>query len=286
MKIRVLILLASCLLFQSFAQREPNSYSLEKAFNVRMPISRSSRQVVSLKFDGKTPKLEVNIGSKKQSLSFDSFTPEEQPLSRVLVDDFNFDGFIDIGIPTGIGYGGVNYFYDFFTFERSSRTFKNMDTPDPNTGGWCNPQLETKTKTIFTSCKSGPKWYGENFRFYRAKPYLYQSGEMVILNGFPDDKNLSNLIWHETTFNHNKRIIRSRFYDYGTTKAPIRRIVQAKVFLYTAPTDNAITKNYIIKNDLISILEVMDTDNGQWLKIAFQSQKFGQITRWIRLENE
>jgi hypothetical protein len=282
-KIRILILLAVCFLFQTFAQRDPKSYSLEKAFNIAVRLSSKTRQVLRLKFDGKNPKLELLFGNKTQSFTFDDFMLEPDSHGSVLVDDFNFDGFIDIGIPTGTGYGGVNYFYNFYTFERSSQSFKIMPEPKPIGGDWCNPQLDTRNKTIFTNCKSGPKWYSANYRFYQAKPYLYQSGEMVLLDGFPDDKNESFLLWRETTYHHNKRELGSRLYDYNTTKTPIRRIPQAKVFLYNAPKESEITRNYIVKNDRVWILELKDSDRVQWLKIAYHSRKLGWIKRWIRL---
>ncbi len=281
MKTRILILLAACLVFNAVAQREPKHYPLLKAFTITVPLSSKTRQVLRLKFDGKNPKLEVRLGNKTQSFAVDSSMINTEFRGSLLLDDFNFDGFGDIGIPTGTGYGGVNYFYDIYTFDRPSQTFKIM--PIPNGEEWCNPQLEAKTKTIFTSCKSGPRWYGANFRFYRAKPYLYQSGEMAFLEGFPENKNLDNLLWKVMTYKQNKRILKSRCYQYETMQTPVRRIPQAKVFLHNAPKESAITQNYIIKNDLISILELRDTDSGQWLKIAYHSRKLGWIKRWIRL---
>jgi hypothetical protein len=280
-KTRILILLAATLVFQAFAQRDPKRYSLEKAFSITVPLSSTSRQVLQLKFYGKNPKLEVVLGNKRQSFEVDSSMVEAESHGSILLDDFNFDGFTDIGIPTGIGYGGVNYFYDFYTFDRLSQTFKLM--PNPNGDEWCNPQLESKSKTIFTSCKSGPMWYGANYRFFRAKPYLYQSGEMAFLEGGFDDKNLDNLLWKVITYNHNKQVLNSRCYEYETMQTPIRRISQAKVFLYHHPRESAISKSYIIKNDLISILDVKVSDSGQWLKIAYHSRKLGWIKRWIRL---
>ncbi len=283
MKIRILILLVICFLFQAFAQREPKQrYSLEKAFSLNVRLSSTSRQMLHLKFDGKTPKLEVQLNNKTQSFEFDSSMIEAESYGSILVDDFNFDGYVDFGVPTGTGYGGVNYFYDFYTFDHFSQTFKPMLNPDGNE--WCNPQLESKIKTIFTSCKSGPMWFGANYRFYRAQPYLYQSGEMEFLEGFGDDKNNDSLLWKVVTYNHKKQVLSSRCYEYETMQIPVRRIPQAKVFLYSQPLEGAISKNYIVKNDLISILELRDTDSGQWLKIAYHSRKLGWIKRWIRLE--
>lgn len=282
MKTRILILLGATLVFQAFAQREPKNYSLEKAFNITVQLSSKTRQVLRLIFDGKTPKLEVKFGNKTQSFAFEDFMLEQDNHGSVIVDDINFNGFVDLGIPTGTGYGGVNYFYNFYTFERLSQTFKVLANPEGN--DWCNPQLEAKTKTIFTSCKSGPQWYGANYRFYQAKPYLYQSGEMAFLEGFFDDKNLDNLLWNVITYHHNKQLLSSRCYEYETLQTPVRRVPQAKVFLYLNPKESAITKNYIVKNDRILILELLDTDGGQWLKIAYHSRKLGWIKRWIRLE--
>jgi GW (Gly-Tryp) dipeptide domain len=126
-------------------------------------------------------------------------------------------------------------------------------------------------------------WYGANYRFYRAQPYLYQSGEMAFLEGFGDDKDNDNLLWKVVSYNHNKQVLGSRCYEYETMQTPVRRIPQAKVFLYKQPRETAVTKNYIIKNDLVSILEVKETDTGQWLKIVYRSRKLGWIKRWIRL---
>ena len=283
MKTRVLILFTLLAFLPALAQQEPKGYLLENAFDITLRVSRLIGQKMRLVFDGTHPKLELIVGSKKQVIRLDpDMLTENSHYRSLLVDDFNFDGFLDIAIPE-LSQDDVNTYNTLFVFDRSSNIFKFMPFPEgANCGGESldNPQLEPATKTLYTSCRGGPSWYGEGFRFDRGEPYLRLSREMAFLDGFPEDQ---YLLWKETTFNRNKQAIGIKFLDYETAKPAIRRIPKAKVFLYDKPREETITKNYIVKNDLILILEVTDTDSGQWLRISYDSQKFGRIKRWIRL---
>ena len=278
-----MMLALSILFFSAFAQREPKGFALENAFDITLQISKFTSRKMRLVFDGKHPKLEVTVGNKKQVIQLDpDMLTENSHYRRLFVDDFNFDSFLDIAIPE-LSQDDVNNYNALYIFDRSSKSFKFMPLPE---GTNCqsetlnNPELEPASKTVFTSCRGGPSWYSEGFRFEHGKPYLRLSREMAFLEGFAEK---DNLLWRETTFDRNKRRIGIKFLDYETAKTPVRRIPKAKVFLYSTPQEEAITSSYIIQNDLITILEVKESDSGQWLKIAYQSQKLGRIKRWIRL---
>lgn len=77
-----------------------------------------------------------------------------------LKDDVNFDGYNDLAVLTGIGYGGVTEAYDYFIFNSQSGNF-DKDSVLTNV---CNPKFDIKQKVILSSCKSG---IGYNEAIYR-----------------------------------------------------------------------------------------------------------------------
>ena len=73
--------------------------------------------------------------------------------------DVNFDGQTDIGLLTGVGYGGVNYFYDYYIFNPITSKLERSNTLKDIS----NPIIDTSHKTITSSFRSGPQWYTQNF---------------------------------------------------------------------------------------------------------------------------
>ncbi len=263
----------------TLAAPSPRSFSLEKPFTASAPLTAHGRETVYLHLAPGAKQLEVRVRGRTQRM--DAFVPEPDwmvgPGVSVLVADWNFDGFADLAVPVTDGYGGVNYFYDLYVFAPSRSRFEVMSFP--NGGQLCNPELRTDTRTIETDCKSGPKWYAEDFRFSRGRPYTYRSAEMVLLDGFASDQ---FLVYAISTFNPNKKLVRSSISDDPhLERAPLRYIPDARATLYDAPRQDAATRNYIVRGDAIRILDVLETDSGQWLKIAYQSRKLGRIIKWV-----
>lgn len=124
---------------------------------------------VSLSIKGNI--LKVMEGNKiKQTLSADSNSLNIMPSNNVsafIIDkDVNFDGHNDIGVLSGSGYGGVNYFYDFYIYNQNTKMFdKNSVLSNIS-----NFNVDSGKKEIRTSTKSGPgyvettyKWNGSTY---------------------------------------------------------------------------------------------------------------------------
>ena len=62
-------------------------------------------------------------------------------------------------------------------------------------------------------------------------------------------------------------------------------IQQEKINLYNEPNDNDSTDIYIIKNDMVKILDVIWADEQHlrvWFKVSYNSKQNGKIIKWIK----
>jgi hypothetical protein len=267
--------IALALIGTTIAAPSPRSFGLEKPFTAN--INLTSRETVRLRLDLDKKQLEVRVRGETQLLEITTIDNTER--GSVLVNDFNFDGYADIAIPDGIGYGGVNYFYALYTFRPSSHRFEPLNFPG-NTE-LCNPELRAQTRTIETDCKSGPKYEFADYRFVHGQPYLYRSAEMIVLDQFDADH---YLVYAVSVFNTGGKRLRSSISDDPRLEtAPLRYVPADRAYLYDLPLEGARTDRYIVRNDAVCVLDVRDVDGQQWLRIAYQSRKLGRIIKWVSL---
>jgi len=81
--------------------------------------------------------------------------------------DMNFDGHNDVGALSGTGYGGINYFYDFYIFNPITQ---KLEKNDILSGVGENIRLDPVKKQILSTFKSGSgyvtyayQWNGSTF---------------------------------------------------------------------------------------------------------------------------
>jgi hypothetical protein len=115
-----------------------------------------------------------------------SFYTDEESL-LITNWDINFDGYLDVGLLTSVGYGGVNRFYDFYTFNSSTYRLEKMEEFEVGMipGSLVNPSLDVEKQIITTGGKSGPDWVRADF-FFRDGTYLSEA-EMVARFGVEKD---------------------------------------------------------------------------------------------------
>ena len=269
------------------AQREAkHSYSLTKDFKVSTALS-SRGGTITLKASRASKKLEVQIGGKTQTFALETINDSGSPAQGdVLVEDFDFDGFNDLGLPSGIGYGGVNTYYDVWRYEPRQKQLVKLEGKDFEVS---NPAFDPKNKILFGNARSGPFWYGFAYKFFDNKPWLYRTSNFRNLLVF--DKPESYLEQTQI-FNRSGALLQNSLKDtdQAGNSIPVRRTVAAKMFLYSAPKESAKTNNYIIRGDTVLILEIagitqtVAIETEQWVKVAYQSQKLGRIVRWLHLK--
>lgn len=87
--------------------------------------------------------------------------------TEVRLADANFDGVRDLLVETGIGYGGVNVFFDLLlgTETGFETSLAQSDLS--------NPEIDPTLKQIRTSMRSGPNWQLSVYEVEDARPFLH-----------------------------------------------------------------------------------------------------------------
>ncbi len=276
-RLPILIVLALLWLAVS-AQAKSYSFSLEKPFQVSVPLTAAAGDSIRLRVVGN--KLEVRVRVRLQRLALETL---ESEIDRgdVRVDDFNFDGYADIAVTNGSGYGGVNYFYTLYTYQPKISTFVAVSFPGYEGGSLCNPVLRPALRQIEANCKSGPKYYLETFKLFAGRFYRAESGEMILLDGFQQNE---FVIYQILEYAPNGQTTGASLRDISAEPgAPLRYLPVAKAYLYTAPNTASKTQSYLVRGDAIRLIEVRQVGERQWLRVAYLSRKLGRIVRWLWL---
>ena len=86
--------------------------------------------------------------------------------------DVNFDGYPDVAMLTGLGYGGVNAFYDYYVFD----PFTEKLVADPVLAQICNPVFDPAAKTVTGDAKDAQDSYKT---VYTWNGTAYEKGSTV-----------------------------------------------------------------------------------------------------------
>lgn len=258
-----------------------------REFPLSAPVSATltmgGGQTCRLLFRKGDAKLTVVCGASRQDLPVPILegTGEPEFSGRVLVDDFDFDGYLDLMIPTATGYGGVNWFYDFHHYDPATRQFVPVDDTDSD---FCNPETVPAERTLRVPCKDGPAWYDNAYRFVGGKPYLYRSSELVHLNGFDGD---DAVVYQISLLDPAKKVLQARLAEALHERKSVRRKLPfEKVVLHRVPATIGRTEAYLVKGDEVELVEVKLDGEQQWLRVVYQSGKAGRLDRWIPLPAE
>jgi hypothetical protein len=161
----VFILLISIGVYFFFFKKEVviEEVLTEKTPHVEMRISETEPTYTVIK-DGRIIQT-ITLSEEAQAgvgmLGGKEFNINTEDVRFINTLDVNFDGHNDLGVLTGIGYGGVNYFYDFYIYNPAMFKFdKNPILVDIG-----NPELDTANKVLISSYRSGPQWYSVTYAY-------------------------------------------------------------------------------------------------------------------------
>lgn len=151
---------------------------------------------------------EINIGKDAMDMAkFDLTNYKHQIITAN--NDVNYDGYKDLTVEIGNGYGGVNFFYNFYYFNPTTKKFVEV----PELKNVCNPNVKYEQKEILSSCKDGSGYLDTIYQFgaagyiiikipkiYRIDPASTSTGSLVSIfgnnfSGFEGDLN----VWIENS---------------------------------------------------------------------------------------
>ena len=202
-------------------------------------------------------RIEVEIKGEKyliEGLSEDFREWHIFSVETMKFEDINFDGYRDIALTVGIGYGGVNVVRDYYIYRPESNRFKKV------LQNVSNLVRHPKAHLLSSQMKSGP---GSSVGYYRITkqgiPYLIIKIEQY---------------WPKEEETEMKRVY--------TTKN--LRVAKNKTYFYDLPGIKR-SKVYIIKNDKVLLQDIKQGKEGSlWAKVIYKSRKKTYV-KWVKLSD-
>ncbi|VWB91831.1 hypothetical protein BLA6993_04380 [Burkholderia lata] len=264
------LLLAACASITPAAQAAKPLLTFKVDDTVTARVERADSEHITVRF----------LPSRKTQ-TLDVTAADEEGHYHLSSDDFNFDGHRDLAMHATLGM--VNDSYGIYLYDPARQQFEPLRMPASNMPhGNCddliNVQAKPKERTLYSSCRGGPIWYTDAYRFDASgKLYLYQSSEAI-----PDD--LRDLLDTDSgpssmllTFDaQGKRVSRRPdAYGGGTVTFKVR---PARLPLHDAMND-APTRRYVVAGDTVELIDA--SADFQWLKVRYRNPHAGAVQGWV-----
>lgn len=213
--------------------------------------------------------------------------------SRWGLEDVDFDGYPELVARAPVGM--VNEAVAVYRFDPTSAGFRALQAGThgkDSCGDLMGLSVDVATRTLTSSCRSGPMWYTDQYRFAGAKLHLYRSESVLMLG---DTLNAA-LHWEQTeeqgplavwrTYDPAGRVLESAIADGlgappdGPLQGQQATVVPARLFLFDRPGASS-TKRYLVQGDRV---ELLDEQDG-WVKLRYRNPKSGAVEGWINVND-
>lgn len=213
--------------------------------------------------------------------------------SRWGLEDVDFDGYPELVARAPVGM--VNEAVAVYRFDPTSAGFRALQAGThgkDSCGDLMGLSVDVATRTLTSSCRSGPMWYTDQYRFAGAKLYLYRAESVLMLG---DTLNAA-LQWEQTgeqgplavwrTYDAAGRVLESAIADGlgappdGPLRGQQATVVPARLFLFDRPGASS-TKRYLVQGDRV---ELLDEQDG-WVKLRYRNPKSGAVEGWINVND-
>jgi hypothetical protein len=222
----------------------------------------------------------VLAGTDADALTLATYDPTSQwnDEMAVLLMDVDFDGYLDVGVLDGVGYGGVNFFWNFFRAD-SERLFVPVGT-------FANPERDDIMGTIRAPSRSGPFWTTDVYRPQGDGLDLVLSrthwGEFDLVT-FPGERKggvvQRGIIPTIAPDPWDAEALEGRgFHQIAISTNPRR------AYFYDAPDEATRRGAYLVEGDVGRVSDVSQT--GDWFFMLFTNTETGATTTgWMRAED-
>ncbi len=269
-----------------------------------MPLAHAAESNAPLRFEaapGVRVQAEVTEGGsiavqvlpsgKRQSLPG---APDIDGNSRLSAEDVDFDGRPELVARASVGM--VNEAVAVYRYDPASGGFRALQARThgrDNCGGLMGLTVDAATRTLTSSCRGGPMWYTDQYRFDGSTLYLYRSEDVLRLgdtlnNTLQPDRTEENgplAVWR--THDASGRVLESAIADglsAPAANAPLRgqqaTVLTARLFLFDRP-GAASTQRYLLQGDRV---EMLDEKDG-WMKLRYRNPKRGAVEGWVNVND-
>lgn len=269
-----------------------------------VPLAHAADSAAPLRFDA-APGVHVQAEAKDDGSIDVRLSPSGKRLSlagaadadggsRLSAEDVDFDGRPELVARASVGM--VNEAVAVYRYDPASGGFRALQAEShgrDNCGGLMGLTVDAATRTLTSSCRSGPMWYTDQYRFAGTKLYLYRSEEVLRLGDALD----AALQWEQTdeqgplavwrTHDATGRVLDSAIADGLSgpgSGEPLRgqqaTVLPARLFLFDRP-GAASTKRYLVQGDRV---EMLDEQDG-WMKVRYRNPKQGAVEGWINVND-
>ncbi len=212
--------------------------------------------------------------------------------SRLSAEDIDFDGRPELVARASVGM--VNEAVAVYRFDPASGGFHALEADThgrDSCGNLMGLTVDAATRTLSSSCRSGPMWYTDLYRFAGTKLYLYRAEDVLQLgDAFDAALEVDHTgeqgplaVWR--TFDAQGRVLDSAIGDglvapTGPSPVPgIQATVRpARLFLFERPGATS-TQRYLVQGDRV---ELRDAADG-WVQVRYRNAKRGAVVGWINV---
>lgn len=187
---------------------------------------------------------------------------------NVQINDFNFDGNMDIAIMHSYGYAGVNIYSDIFFFDTDNVLFEKKMSAS-------NVSADVDKKELLAAEKSGPHFYKTVYKFNNGEPYIYS--ESVNVSSDIEQVTLKNPAGDVV-----KKVLVDSYSEDNSMEPAIKAVSAERAYLYNGPDESTKTKMYLIAGDKVTLLDMEGDYYEGWILVRYKGKK--TIEKWLKAD--
>lgn len=220
---------------------------------------------------------------------------DEEGRSRLSAEDVDFDGRPELVSRASVGQ--VNEAVSVYRFDPGQARFVALEPAThghDQCGGLMGLTADAPNRTLDSSCRSGPMWYVDFYRYDGPRLYLYRAERMLMLDGALDavlsvEQTADSgplAVW--STFDPAGNVVQTAVADgldaprSDAPLSPIRgRVVPARLPLYTHAGDSS-TRRYLVQGDVVELLD----EAAGWVQVRYRNATRGPVQGWVQVTPE
>lgn len=204
--------------------------------------------------------------------------------------DVDFDGRPELVARASVGQ--VNEAVAVYRFDPKQGRFVPLTLPTcshAQCGELMGLDVDAANRTLSSSCRSGPMWYVDLYRYHAGRLYLYRAERVLVLGDALEAtifvKQTADTgpmaVWN--TYDPAGKVLETAISDGLVAPRNDRpllpfsgEVVPARVPLHARPGDTS-TRRYLVRGDRV---ELLDEQEG-WVKVRYANPTRGDIVGWV-----